>query len=352
MNPSPLQNLQSHPEVKAYLSRLKKHLNPLTSEQKVEIHQEIENRIYEELALGSSMASNKEAVLHLLQRMGEPETLAKELKLEYLQGTLENQSLRVHHQAFWRRALRPMLYTLGAITALLLLRNIVLIFQSSITLGTQDMVLEMIRFVPELLILGIPLALSLGCALYVHHVISTDSAPRFQDRAKMWAVVILLGVLGSGLSVWNYQQVVKPLESAHQQRIQQTMSAQSEVHAGQEIRYQPSEFARQFKAQKQYAFASANLTFALWGGVAGLLMATGIVGLFPGLIGFGTLLPAVLWYSLFSSFEASSHFIVPSAGFPAVMGYLAYLPTLTLLLITACIGGFHLMSAAHSQTET
>ena len=84
MNPSPLQNLQSHPEVKAYLSRLKKHLNPLTSEQKAEIHQEIENRIYEELALGSSMASNKEAVLHLLQRMGEPETLAKELKLEYL----------------------------------------------------------------------------------------------------------------------------------------------------------------------------------------------------------------------------------------------------------------------------
>ena len=68
------------PQVKAYLSRLNKHLSPLTTNEKTEILQEIESRIHDEYALLTNNESQDSELLNILVRMGDPERLARQLR--------------------------------------------------------------------------------------------------------------------------------------------------------------------------------------------------------------------------------------------------------------------------------
>lgn len=337
------------PQVKAYLSRLNKHLSPLTANEKTEILQEIESRIHDEYALLTDNENQDSEVSNILVRMGAPERLAKQLRAEHLNGVLAHASLGEHYRAFWRGSLRPMLLGLMALALLFLLRNAVLIAQSPLPLSLAQQIQLFVGVLPEVFMLGLPIVLSLGCALYVHHTISTQSAGSLSARLKMWGIVLGLGLLTTLTSAIGYQTLVIPQQTQRQALIASKGDALS--LAEREAAMPEQGFVKTFEHQQRWAIPSANLGFALWGGATGLIMASGLVGLSFSLIGVGVLVPGVIWWISSETLHMLSSFVVPAQGFPLFTQVVAYLPSFMLLTIAGSILLGHLLGStlAHER---
>ena len=217
--------------------------------------------------------------------------------------------------------------------------------QSSLSLSFAQRIQLFLGIPPEIFILGLPVAVSLGCALYVHHTISTQSAGCLSARLKMWGIVLGLGVITTLTSTIGYQDIIIPQQAQRQALIVSSKGGAFNL-AEREATMPEQSFVKTFEHQQRWALPSANLGFALWGGATGLIMASGLVGLSFSLIALGLLVPAVIRFLSSETLHMLSSFVVPAQGFPLFTQVIAYLPTLLLLSMASCILLGHLMAPA------
>lgn len=312
------------PSLQKYLSQLKKQVQVLPVAEQEDLLKELESHFFEELQQGHSPEL-------ILQRLGKPETYARQFLNQYTEQLTRSGKLPEHARFLFRRALWPAaLLGLGFVA--LMEANTLYIFADLLrkTPLTGLRSLQILAFsLPAILVVFLPLTPLFLVPLYIYGLRS-QNLHRPLRMPKVWLMTLLIG-LSAGLLCSGIQELLVP--SANRQTIEvikelmndearskgepalefnsePDVRSQSMFEAYQSLSAHPNAPDRHKSLLDYYTKMSlplGALACALFGLLTASLMLSGLFQPLYTLLLIGGLLPLSLWYIVYSLAMADTH---------------------------------------------